>query len=77
VTDSFLVLRYESLTGPRTVEIAPIKQMGKIRWHVRANDTSLACAGTFFDERDLAKSAVEAALRRRYGEELAVAWQGG
>ena len=75
MTDNSLVLQYESLTGPRLVEIVPIKQMGRVRWHVGANDTSMAFAGTFFDERDLAKTAVETALRRRYGDGLALPWQ--
>ena len=70
-----LHLQYESLTGPRFVEIVPIKQMGRVRWHVSANDDALEMAGSFFDEPDAAKAAVEARLRKRYGDAVALSWR--
>jgi len=77
VNEPPLQLHYQSLTGPRLVEIVPIKQMGKIRWHVSGNDRTLTFAGTFFDDRDEAKALVESTLRQRYGESLALDWQPG
>jgi hypothetical protein len=71
------LLQYDTLTGPRLVEIAPVKQMGRIRWHVHANDVRLPVAGTFFDTRDLAKAGVEAALKKGYGETVALDWRPG
>ncbi len=75
MSSSSLLLEYESLTGPRHVEIAPIKQMGRVRWHVSANDKALEVAGAFFDEPDAAKAAVEARLRQRYGEAMTLQWR--
>ena len=73
--DRTLLLQYESLTGPRLVEISPVMQMGRVRWHVRANDTRLPLAGSFFDTRELAKAGVELALRKGYGDGLAIEWR--
>ena len=73
--DQPLLLQYDTLTGPRLVEIAPVKQMGRVRWHVRGNDVHLPLAGSFFDTRDLAKAGVEAALKKAYGEVLALDWR--
>jgi hypothetical protein len=72
-----VILQYESLTGPRIVEIAPVKQMGRVRWHVRANDVRLPLAGSFFDTPQLARAAVEAALKKGYGEGVLLDWRSG
>jgi hypothetical protein len=68
------VLQYQTNTGPRTVEVSPVKQMGRIRWHVRANDARLSIAGAFFDTLERAKAGVESALRKGYGDAVPLSW---
>ena len=68
-------LRYQSLTGPRTVEVLPVKQLGRIRWQVLANDARLDFAGTFFPAPRRAVEVVEETLVKRYGEAALLEWR--
>jgi hypothetical protein len=74
LSNEALRLTYQSITGPREVQIVPSRQMGRIRYQVLANDIRLEFAGSFFDTPRKAMEEVERSLRRRYGGDQPIAW---